>query len=173
MYNIATDIFQRNDDRDIHLISLLEANAVLPNALGAGAKNPIDQRLVKLLDSDLRIVLEWDGQGSIIDLWVIEPTTEKAYYANRSTKIGGRISEDTDNGAGPEEYLIRNAISGDYEVRVNLFSQDRIDPNGAFIITARLIRNFGRPNESEESIDFELTGDVNDDKKIGILTVSE
>ena len=145
----------------------------MPLALESGAKNPLDKRLITLLDADIRIVIEWTTENTDIDLWVIEPTKEKAFFANQLTKIGGHISNDMTDGYGPEEYMLRRALAGEYEVRADLYSNDRINPNGASILIARLIRNFGRPNESEQSIDFELTVDVSDDKKIGTLTVSE
>jgi hypothetical protein len=56
-------------------------------------------------------------------------------------------------------------------VHANVFAPDRLDPNGATILTAHLIRDFGRPNEHEESVDVELKRDENGAKTIGQIKV--
>ena len=170
LYNLAINPV-RDGDEGIDLIALHEANVALPAAKAAGAEIEMDERLIALLDTDLRVVVDWTTETTDLDLWVIEPTGERAYYGNRSTDIGGQMSDDMTDGFGPEVYLIRKAMPGDYAVRVNVFSSDRINPNGASILTARLIRNFGRPDESEEAIDVELLGEDRQDRPIGKLVV--
>ncbi len=71
-------------------------------------------------------------------------------HSNPKTHMGGRLSNDMTNGFGPEDYWIRRAPDGSYEIRANTFRSDAMDPNGASRITARLIRDFGRPTEREE-----------------------
>jgi hypothetical protein len=71
-------------------------------------------------------------------------------------------------GFGPEEYLLRRAIPGAYEVRANIFSSDRLNPNGAQRVTARIIRDFGRATEREEIVDLEiLPDDPNRERRVG------
>ena len=141
----------------IELISLMEANRLIPRyrALG-GTAVPLDPRLIALLDVDVRVVIEWNTEETDLDLWVDEPNGERAYYRNDETRIGGRISNDMTDGYGPEEYLLRRAPSGTFTVRADVYSADEINPNGASRITARLIRNFGRPDEKEEVVEIEL-----------------
>ena len=76
--------------------------------------------------------------------------------ANKETEIGGRVSNDMTDGYGPEEYLLRRAPAGTFTVRADVYSADELNPNGASRITARLIRNFGRPDEKEEMVEIEL-----------------
>jgi hypothetical protein len=59
-------------------------------------------------------------------------------------------------GYGPEEYLLRRAPNGTFTVRAHVYSPDRINPNGASNVTVRLIRDYGRPTQSEQVIDVEL-----------------
>jgi len=59
------------------------------------------------------------------------------------------------SGFGPEEYWLRKAPPGTFTVRANNFASDQIDPNGRPRLQVRLIRDFGRPTEREESIDLE------------------
>ncbi len=42
-----------------------------------------DHRLLRPLPLDLRITLAWDAGNTDIDLWVIDPNGEKAYYGHR------------------------------------------------------------------------------------------
>jgi len=87
---------------------------------------------------------------------VDEPNGERAIYNNPRTAIGGRLSDDMIQGFGPEEYLLRRAPRGTYTVQANVYSADRLNPNGASRITAHLIRDFGRESERVEVIDVEL-----------------
>lgn len=42
---------------------------------------------------------------------------------------------------GPEEYLLHRAIAGIYTVQANVFAPDRLDPNGASVLSAHLFHN--------------------------------
>ncbi|HEX8583977.1 MAG TPA: VIT domain-containing protein [Allosphingosinicella sp.] len=149
----------------IELIALMEVNRFIVRyrALGGGAV-PLDPRLIAMLDVDLRVVIEWNTEETDLDLWVDEPNGERAMYNNDETRIGGRMSEDMTEGYGPEEYLLRRAPAGTFTIRANVFSADSINPNGASRINARLIRNFGRPDEKEELVEIELLPDRGDDR---------
>ncbi|NML08299.1 VIT domain-containing protein [Sphingomonas sp. G-3-2-10] len=155
----------------IELISLMEANALIPRLEALGGTAKLDPRLIGLLDVDLRVVVDWDTNATDLDLWVDEPTGERAIYNNPRTAIGGRLSNDMTSGYGPEEYMIHRAPAGTYTVRADVYASDRIDPNGASVITVRLIRNFGRPNQSEESVDIELLGNDGGEKLVGTIQV--
>jgi hypothetical protein len=158
----------------IEMISLMEANRLIPRFRAAGGSMDeltLDPRLIALLDVDLRVVVEWFTEATDIDLWVNEPTGEQAIYHNPRTRIGGRLSNDMTQGFGPEEYLLRVAPPGAYDIRANVFSADRINPNGAQRVTARIIRDWGRPTEREEIVDIEiLPGDGERTRRIGTAT---
>ncbi|HEY0086339.1 MAG TPA: VIT domain-containing protein [Allosphingosinicella sp.] len=149
----------------IELIALMEVNRLIVRyrALGGGAV-PLDPRLIALLEVDVRVVIEWDTEATDLDLWVDEPNGERAMYSNAKTLIGGRMSEDMTRGYGPEEYLLRRAPAGTFTIRADVYAADAINPNGASRITARLIRNFGRPNEKEELVEIELLPDRDGDR---------
>lgn len=159
----------------IEMISLMEANRLIPRFRAAGGRMDeltLDSRLIALLDVDLRVVVEWFTEATDIDLWVNEPTGEQAIYHNPRTRIGGRLSDDMTQGFGPEEYLLRVAPRGSYDIRTNVFSADRLNPNGAQRVTARIIRDWGRPTEREEIVDIEiLPGDGERARRIGTVTV--
>lgn len=162
------------EDRDdgIELIALLEANALIPRLAPNPARTlPLDPRLIALLTVDLRVLLEWNTNATDIDLWVEEPTGELALYSNPLTKLNGRLSNDMTDGYGPEEYMLRHAATGTYTVTVNVYARDQIKPNGATVVVARLIRDFGRPTQREESIQIEVGDGGSQTVRVGQLVV--
>jgi uncharacterized protein YfaP (DUF2135 family) len=132
---------------------------------------PLAPALIKPLDTDLRVTIEWNTAATDMDLWVDEPTGERVIYNNPNSRRGGKLSRDMTQGFGPEEYMIHKADQGVYTVRVNTFATDRLNPNGPTTVTARLTRNFGRPNESEQLIDLEVLPGAEGERMIGTIRV--
>ena len=160
------------DYEGIELVSLMDANEIIPRLRALGShKFSLDPRLVTMLDVDLRVVIEWNTGASDMDLWVDQPDGERSIYSNPETDIGGRLSNDMTSGYGPEEYLLRRAIDGEYAVRVNVYATDVINPNGSTMVTAHLIRNFGRANQSSETMELELKPDEAGEKLVGRFNV--
>ncbi|HKU90741.1 MAG TPA: VIT domain-containing protein [Steroidobacteraceae bacterium] len=156
----------------IEVVSLMEANALLPRLQALGvSKCPLDARLRALLDVDLRVVIQWNTGASDMDLWVDEPSGERAIYSNPLTAIGGRLSNDMTDGYGPEEYLLRRAAHGEYRISVNVYAADVINPNGSTVVTAHLYRDFGRPGQREQSMELELKPDDAGEKLVGTFRV--
>ncbi len=158
--------------RGIETVTLMEANAALAKlkAMG-GSSSALDERLVALLTADVRVVMEWNTPRTDLDLWVTEPKGARVGYSSPLSPWGGKLSGDVTNGYGPEEYVIRNANSGKYVVRANTFASDRANPNGPSTLTVRLIRNFGRPNQSEELMDFEMASEDRGEVEVGEFTL--
>ncbi|MEO9491201.1 MAG: hypothetical protein ABJC41_00015 [Marinomonas sp.] len=159
----------------IEATALIEANSLIPRIEAAKGKWSLDERLVALLDTDVRIVSTWTNAASYVDLWVTEPTNEQASYRNPNTEIGGKMSAHAEVGYGPGEYLLKRAPRGQYKVRIHGYSGDRINPNGPERATVRLIRNFGRINETQELIDTEVSYDRSkenaNDRTVATLSV--
>ena len=141
----------------IEVVALMEANALIPDIKAAGGSWSLDKRLVGLLDTDARIVIEWTADDADIDLWVDEPNGERVYYGDKLSSVGGQISNDMTDGYGPEEYAIRHAPAGDYRVRINGYDADRINPNGPGHVLIRMIRNFARKSEQQVMVDADLS----------------
>ena len=142
---------------EIELIALEELNAVLPKAQAAGVKDiPVDKRLVKLLDVDVRIVMTWHADNTDIDLWVIEPSGEKAFYGHNRTTIGGLVSRDFTGGYGPEEYLVRRAMHGTYDIKANYYGSRAVELLGAVTVQVDVFTGFGRPSEQHKSLTLRL-----------------
>jgi hypothetical protein len=143
---------------EIELIALMELNALVPKAKGVGVEDfDVDERLVKLLDVDCRIILTWDADLTDMDLWVIEPSGEKAYYGHRRTTIGGNFSRDFTQGYGPEEYCLRAAMGGKYTIKVNYYGSRAVQLIGSVTLQVDVFTNYGRPNETRKSMTLRLT----------------
>ncbi len=93
---------------------------VARNALGEGrAKVSFISKVPKL---DLRVILSWDTDHTDLDLHVVEPNQEEAWYGHRETASGGSLDVDVTDGYGPEIYTQANAQPGTYTVFVSYFS---------------------------------------------------
>ena len=53
----------------------------------------------------------------------------------------------------------------------NVYATDAINPNGATMVTARLTRNFGRPDQRTETMELELKPDETGEKLVGRFNV--
>lgn len=140
---------------DIGLIALGELNAIIANTPGLDLSR-IDPRLVRNLPVDLRVVMGWDADNTDIDLWVKDPNGEEAYYGHQNTYQGGRISRDFTGGYGPEEYMVKVAKPGRYEVRAKFFGsrQQRFSPYTTVML--RFVTGFGTPSQKEQSVIMRL-----------------
>jgi len=158
--DLLTHVVLNTWDRfeEIEVIALMELNALLPRAKALGVEHTrLDSRLVRLLDLDVRIVLTWDADLTDIDLWVVEPSGEKAYYAHNRTTIGGAVSRDFTQGYGPEAYILRKAMRGTYTVQANFYGSRAQTLQGAVTLQVDVFTNFGRPTEKRRTITVRLT----------------
>jgi hypothetical protein len=128
----------------------------------------IDKRLRKLLDLDMRITMSWDADNTDMDLHVIEPSGEEAFYGHPRTRWGGLVSRDITQGYGPEEYVIRKAQPGNYQIRCKYFGSRQQTLMGPVTVTAKVFTNYGRPNEKHQILTLRLTGS-NDMIDIGAI----
>jgi tetratricopeptide (TPR) repeat protein len=146
---------------EIELITLAELNAVVTTARDAGDTLELgrfDPRLLKNLPLDLRVVLTWDADNTDIDLWVTDPNGEKAYYGNRLSWQGGRMSQDFTGGYGPEEFSLRSAKPGRYKVEAQFYGHRQQIISGATTLQMKLTTHFGTKIAQEKLVTLRLTG---------------
>jgi|GEM_PF-2451623 len=156
----------------IEVISIMEANNILRKFKSVGGKTElIHKSFRQLLDVDLRVAVSWNIDAADMDLHVDEPSGQTASYRNRLTNIGGRMSNDMTNGYGPEEYILRKAAPGKYEIKMDYYSSDRANPNGAIVIRANIYRNWGREDEVVKTIDLEFTKDTGEQYLVATVEV--
>ncbi|WP_299246631.1 VIT domain-containing protein [uncultured Aquimarina sp.] len=104
----------------------------------------------KEIPVDVRVVIDWNHNDTDIDLWVIDPNGEKGYYSNSETEIGGRLSDDITEGYGPEEFMLKDAIKGNYKVMIDYFADNIQKISGPTILKVTLFTNYSRKNESRK-----------------------
>jgi hypothetical protein len=148
---------------EIEMIALVELNRLWAMADSMDAQSrrflsrpDLDPRLIQNLDVDLRISLVWDADMTDIDLWVTEPTGEKAYYSNPLSAIGGKVSRDFTRGYGPEEYALRELIPGSYQIEANYYGSSQQTLVGPATVKAIVFTNYARPNETRQEITLRL-----------------
>ena len=160
----------RADFADIDLIALAELNAIAARTPGLDLSR-MDPRLMRNLPLDLRAVLAWDADNTDIDLWVTDPNGEKAYYAHPLTYQGGRMSRDFTAGYGPEEFSLRTAKPGRYEVRAHFYGhrQQIVSPYTTLML--RLSTGFGTPSQKDQEVILRLS-DKNEEVLVGSIEVA-
>lgn len=93
----------------------------------------------------LRILLAWDTPGTDLDLHVVTPAGEHAFYAQRVVQ-GGALDVDVTTGYGPEIFASPAPPTGPWQVWVNYYG------GGEGLTTARLVivSNEGLPAERRQ-----------------------
>ena len=100
--------------------------------------------------------MTWDADQTDMDLHVVEPSGEEAYYGNNLTTIGGLVSKDITRGYGPEEYVIRKAMPGKYRIKCKYFGSSQQTLTGPVTVSATVITNYGRANEKRQLLTLRL-----------------
>ena len=136
---------------EVGLIALTEMNALIATHPGKIDTSRFDPRLLHDLPVDLRVVLNWDADNSDMDLWVTDPNGERAYYGNRLTRQGARMSADLTAGYGPEEFMLKAAMPGIYKVEANYYGNRQQLISGSVTLRLALITAFGTPAERRQS----------------------
>jgi tetratricopeptide (TPR) repeat protein len=138
-------------------IALAELNAIAARQPGLDTRR-IDARLLRNLPLDLRAVLAWDADNTDIDLWVIDPNGERAFYGHRRTRQGGQMSQDFTGGYGPEEFSLRKAKPGTYTVKAQFYGHQQQIVAPATTLMLRLSSGFGTAAQKDEDVVLRLSG---------------
>lgn len=156
--------------RDVELIAITELNDIIVKAKRAGVEvKDVDSRLVHPLEMDLRVTIGWDTDMSDMDLHTIDPTGEECFYQHRLTTNGGRNSFDITQGYGPEEFMVRAALNGDYRIKTHYYGQRSQKMIGPVTLYAEITTDFGRPEEKTETLMFRL---ATRDEMVDVATVA-
>ena len=150
---------RRSNDLQTSVIALEELNGLLSWCGANGVKVDVpamDAAFRRDLPLALRITLAWDVDETDVDLHVLEPDGEEAFYGHRRTSSGGFVSEDVTTGYGPEEYLRKDADKGVYKILANYFASHRQSLTGAATVTATVYTGWGTDHEKREILSFRL-----------------
>lgn len=132
------------------------------NALVALSDEPlnvseVDTRFLANMPTDLRVLLEWDADQVDMDLWVTDPRGEKCYYQHDLTTIGGTISSDFRAGYGPEEFLLKRAMTGTYQVAVNYYGSRQARLAGPVRVFLTFMTDYGQKSQASKTVILELS----------------
>jgi len=119
----------------------------------------ISKELIKPMPVDIRVVLDWNTLETDLDLWVVEPSGEKSYFSNQLTMNGGRLVEDYIDGYGPEEYILKNALLGEYAIEVDYYDERVQKIAGPTTLQVTIFTNYGRKNQQQKSMTLQLKGE--------------
>lgn len=96
----SNSIEVRDNDRSVKRVQFYEANAGRPQPR-------------------LRIALAWDDSQAEVDMHVITPDGQHAFWAHPVLGNGGGLDVDSVDGPGPEMFTAVAPLHGDYHVFVN------------------------------------------------------
>jgi uncharacterized protein YfaP (DUF2135 family) len=97
------------------------SNSVEVRADGARVRRQFYDGWAGKAPARLRVVLSWDSDGTDVDLHVVTPTGEHAYYGDRVVPSGGALDVDVTTGFGPEIFAHPSPAPGTYHVYVNYY----------------------------------------------------
>jgi tetratricopeptide (TPR) repeat protein len=152
----SSDIVSRT--RGIEEVIVTEINNLI-------TKNPrlntskIDKDLIVNIPVDIRVVINWNMDNTDIDLHVTDPAGEECSYSNVATRIGGRISADITSGYGPEQFLLKKAVPGKYQIYVNYYGDSQFTDAGPSTVMAEIYTKYGDKAEQRQVVCLQLTGD--------------
>lgn len=167
--NTFYNILVRNWDRfqSIKQVVFVEMNNLIslhPEII----LSDIDKRLIFAMPVDIRIVLGWSTDNLDIDIYVKEPLGGEASYENRFTGIGGRVSEDLTQGFGPEEYMLKKAPDGKYEVFTDYYGDGRQTISGPTVLYLDIYTFYGTKKQTHKRV-MVRTENVKENNVIGTV----
>jgi uncharacterized protein YfaP (DUF2135 family) len=103
----------------------------------------------------LRVVLSWDTPGTDLDLHVVAPNGDHAWYGNRVMKNGGALDVDVTTGYGPEIFSSAAPQKGSYHVYVNYYGSGT---DSAILTVAQvtIITNESTPSEKQQTFQIPM-----------------
>lgn len=159
------DIASRS--RGIEEVVVLEINRLIAKNTNLNTSK-IDKRLVMNIPVDIRVVINWNMNNTDIDLHVKDPNNEVCSYSNKKTSIGGRISADITGGYGPEQFLLKKAIKGKYQVYVNYFGDRQFTTAGPSTIMAEIFTKYADKTEQRQIVSLQMSKAEKKDGKVEI-----
>ncbi|WP_435262419.1 VIT domain-containing protein [Tenacibaculum sp. nBUS_03] len=151
LYKIVNgELLEKDENRrfsGIETIALSELNRMINLYNDKLVISHIDKSLLKIIKTDIRVLIDWNHNDTDIDLWVIDPNGEKCFYKHKKTKIGGLMSKDMIDGFGPEQFILKKGIQGKYKIKIKYFSNDKEKISGPTFLKITMFKYFGSKNE--------------------------
>ncbi|MCF3111223.1 DUF2135 domain-containing protein [Niabella sp. CC-SYL272] len=163
----------RTRDEGIEEVLLMELNNIVSRYNARVNTSKIDKALLYRLPVDIRVVLNWNMDHTDIDLHVTDPKNEECYYGSRETSLGGRISNDFTDGFGPEQFLLKKAVKGKYQIKTNFFGERQVTVAGPPTLMAEVFLRYASGNEERKIIVFQDAKGSNANRSDGQTLIAE
>jgi len=108
---------------------------------------PEEFQKLESLPLDFRTTITWNRPGTDIDLWVTDPMQENCGYKHKLNTSGLRLTYDNTRGYGPEEIIEKEALKGEYNIKVNYFSNSSQTITGPAYIKLEIFKDFGKVSQ--------------------------
>ncbi|MBO9591836.1 MAG: hypothetical protein J7599_02935 [Niabella sp.] len=163
----------RTRDEGIEEVLLMELNNIAGRYNARVNTSKIDKALLYRLPVDIRVVLNWNIDHTDIDLHVTDPKNEECYYGSRETSLGGRISNDFTDGFGPEQFLLKKAVRGKYQIKTDFFGERQVTVAGPPTLMAEVFLRYASGNEERKIIVFQDAKGSNANRIDGQTLIAE
>ena len=167
LYSLLTKSYSENilsRSRGIEEVVVMEINHLIAGNPSLNTSK-IDNDLLINIPVDIRVVINWNRDNTDIDLHVIDPNNEECSYSHKETSIGGRISNDITRGYGPEQFLLKNAIKGKYQVYVNYYGDRQFTSAGPSTIMAEIFINYADKTEQRQIVTLQMSNAKKTDRE--------
>jgi tetratricopeptide (TPR) repeat protein len=174
LYKTLTQSYtQENAARDfgIEEVIVMEINNLIALHKKDLNISRINNKIIADLPVDIRVVINWNKDNTDIDLWVTDPNNEDCGYSHKATELGGRISNDITGGFGPEQFMLKKAVKGKYQIKTNFFGERQAVLSGPTTIMAEVYLYYQSGKQERKVITFQSeknNNGSNNDNKIQI-----
>jgi hypothetical protein len=144
---------------NIESLVLVELNHIISRSPKKLKLDSLDKRLIFNMSCESRIVINWDTDNCDMDLWVTDAHDEKCMYSYPLTLSGGRITQDFTGGYGPEVFMAKKAVKGEYKIDVNYYGNHNESLTGPTTVQAEIYTNYGTTKEKKKVITLRLKDD--------------
>jgi hypothetical protein len=118
----------------------------------------------------LRVTLAWDADGNDVDLHVVDPAGEEAFFGHRNTALGLELYDDITQGFGPEVIRTDKVVPGTYHVGVTYFSAGAMGVSRGVMVVIRSDADPNRP--TVQILPFRLVeGDASEVRHLATISV--
>ena len=172
LYKIVNgELLEKDESRrfsGIEPIALIELNRMVSLYKTKISISHIDKKILKATNLDIRVLIDWNHNDTDIDLWVTDPKKEKCFFKHTKTKIGGLMSNDMTDGFGPEQFILKKGVKGNYKIKVKYYASNQQKISGPTFLKITTFKNYGSKNEVK-NVKLLRLKDVNEVVDIGEL----
>jgi tetratricopeptide (TPR) repeat protein len=164
---ITGEIYDGNHRRvfeGVELIAKNEIKSLINKHKSSLDLSQIDKSLLENEAFNIRVIVDWNHNDTDIDLHIIDPNLEECFYSHPKTKIGGELSPDMTQGFGPEEFILRKAVKGNYYIKVKYYADRYQKEENPTFMKVTIFKNYGLKTETKETKIVRLT--KKDDEEI-------